>query len=63
MPEDVATRAGEAVSETDDAEPEPLASRDDSSILTSRERLLPDHQREMFAPGLQSNQAGTTAAR
>jgi len=40
-----------------------LGSPDDAGILTSRERLLPGHQREMFAPGLQSNQAGSNAAR
>jgi DivIVA domain-containing protein len=63
IPEDVASTSEEAVAEADDAELEPLGSRDGSSILTSRERLLPGHQREMFAPGLQSNQAGSGAAR
>jgi DivIVA domain-containing protein len=63
MPEDVASPSEEAGAEADDAELEPLGSRDGSSILTSRERLLPGHQREMFAPGLQSNQAGSGAAR
>jgi DivIVA domain-containing protein len=57
MPDDVGS---EPVETADDAD---LASPDGAGILTSRERLLPGHQREMFAPGLQSNQAGSNAAR
>ena len=49
--------------DAEEVELEPLGSRDGSSIRASHDRLLPGQQREMFAPGLQSNQAGSSVTR
>lgn len=55
----VSSISDEDRSDAEDVELEPLGSRDGSSIRASHDRLLPGQQREMFAPGLQSNQAGS----